>query len=251
MLPSICENLMTSASWVVTARITICCWPLRVVVVPAPGDAFAVAFWACGRRREQRAEDLDALDERLDRRGVVGQDLGHEHARGGRRVGPRAAGRRDRRGLDLGHLVGPGDAHDHVHEVAGLDDRADAGRLVDLDGDRDLALGHGDVGDRRRCALMTCVVTAWPFVTGRRAIWPITLLVSLMPFDGKSVMATVSCRHVLVLDRVPERNVARRHDERRLVATPAPALLPPLERDDDEDECDDREEDPDKQDQPV
>ena len=31
MLPSIWANLMTSASCVVTARITICCWPLRVV----------------------------------------------------------------------------------------------------------------------------------------------------------------------------------------------------------------------------
>ena len=28
------------------------------------------------------------------------------------------------------------DARDHVHVVAGLDDRADAGDLVDLDGDR-------------------------------------------------------------------------------------------------------------------
>ena len=42
MLPSIWANLMTSASCVVTARITICCWPLRVVSAPAPGDACAL-----------------------------------------------------------------------------------------------------------------------------------------------------------------------------------------------------------------
>jgi hypothetical protein len=38
MLPLIWENLMISASWAGAAMMTICCWPLRVVVSPpAPG----------------------------------------------------------------------------------------------------------------------------------------------------------------------------------------------------------------------
>ena len=49
MLPSIWANLMTSASCDVTARITICCWPLRVVSAPAPGDACALPLLSrCG-----------------------------------------------------------------------------------------------------------------------------------------------------------------------------------------------------------
>ncbi len=43
MLPSIWANLMTSASCGVTARITICCWPLRVVTLASePGTGVAV-----------------------------------------------------------------------------------------------------------------------------------------------------------------------------------------------------------------
>ena len=61
MRPSSWANLMISACWVSTARMTICCWPLRAVPVPRLGGAFGCP-WR-GRRREQRADDLEALEQ--------------------------------------------------------------------------------------------------------------------------------------------------------------------------------------------
>ena len=61
--PSSWANLMTSACWGVTARITICCWPLRVVAAPVAGRRLRVArCWAGGG--SSVPEDLDALEQR-------------------------------------------------------------------------------------------------------------------------------------------------------------------------------------------
>ena len=121
-MPSSWANLMTSACWALTARMTISCWPLRVVPAPPARGPLAVA----GRRGvggggSSVPEDLHALEEQLDARAVeAGDDR--------ERVVARVHG-------DDRELVG-GEADDHVDVVAGLDDRADAGDLVDLDRDR-------------------------------------------------------------------------------------------------------------------
>ena len=132
MLPSTWANLMTSACWASTARVTISCWPLRAV--PGCAGGLALAGAACGgRRREQRAEHLHALEEQLDARAVEAGD--------------------DRERVVLRRCAvmtgnwSAGEADDHVHVVAGLDDRADARDLVDLDRDGALALRHFDVDD--------------------------------------------------------------------------------------------------------
>ena len=117
---------MTSACWASTARITICRWPLSAV----PGLR-RISGIRCGAvvgrrrglrgRRQQGAEDLHALQQVPDAGAVEAAD-----------DGDRVVGRVDR---DDRELVA-GDARDHVHVVAGLDDRADTGDLVDLDGAR-------------------------------------------------------------------------------------------------------------------
>ena len=112
--PSIWANLMTSACWAVTARMTISCCPLRVVpgcdagpplpssVVPpvvAVGGGSSVPRTCMPWRRSLTLVLLRPADD-----------------------GDRGVGRVDR---DDRELVA-GEADDHVDVVAGLDDGADA-----------------------------------------------------------------------------------------------------------------------------
>ena len=106
---------MTSSCCGVTARMTICCWPLRVVVGAWQRGwcSGAGRRGRCGRRREQRPDDLHALEQQrgLDARRV---QAGHD-----------GDGLVDRIDRDDGERVAL-EADDHVDVVARLDDRPDA-----------------------------------------------------------------------------------------------------------------------------
>ena len=135
--PSSWANLMTSACWASTARMTICCWPLRAV----PGSPSSGARrGAVGVRRRAAAGAAC--------RGPAcpgGATLTLVLLRPATTVNVSSAGlTRDDRELVAG------EADDHVDVVAGLDDRADAGDLVDLDRHAREAGRAVDVDDRRR-----------------------------------------------------------------------------------------------------
>ena len=75
-----------------------------------------------------------------------------------------------------GELVA-GEADDHVDVVAGVDDGADAGDLVDLDGHRAEAGRDVDRAAARSLLVSKSAASSWaPVVIVRRAIWPTTRL---------------------------------------------------------------------------
>ena len=136
MEPSSWENLITSACWGVTARMTSCCWPLSVVLPRRAGAGWrrcrcgpAAAGAACPTTCRPWSSTLT----------LVPLSPGH---------GDRVVGRVD--GHDAG-TCRTGEADDHVHVVAGLDERADAGDLVDLDRHARRGRGAVDVVDGRCC----------------------------------------------------------------------------------------------------
>jgi hypothetical protein len=110
-----------------------------------------------------------------------------------RRAGPGSRCRRHRRagssGTPRAAPCRSRDPVDDVHVVAGLDDRADTGDLVHLDGHRNVADRPGCL-DAARGAREDVGGDRLPETTGWRAIWPTTRLVSLIPLGGKSAIAT-------------------------------------------------------------
>ena len=237
--PSSWANLMTSACWVSTDRMTICCWPVRAVrrdrrSAPARSDP---AAGGGGRSVPMTCMPWSsALTLVLLR--------------------PLDDGERVVRGLSVmtGNLS-PGEAHDHVHVVAGLDDRADAGDLVDLDGHADAAGRAGDVRGSSRWSPKVAPVICWPAVTG---------CAHDLADDLRDVREGAGVdRPSTVLDLDPDlvgldarTRAGCPRSRRRSVAGgrrvgPGVAVAAALHQQDDADERDDREEDPDEQDQTV
>ena len=230
---------MTSACWASTDRATISCWPVRAVP-PSPRRGLAFrALRLRGRRREQRAEDLHALEQQLDARAVDAGDDGE--------------GVVDRVGRDDRELVGA-DADDHVDVVAGLDDRADARHLVDLDRDRALARWDLDVEDLARLRRRTGPAVIAGAGHDGLADDLADDLGDVAEGVGVARRRSAACLdgHLVRRDRGAERDVGRRDDGVPCVGTAwrAVAAGPPVQEQD-RDECDDRQEDPDEQDQAI
>ena len=117
--PSSWPNLMTSDCWVVAARMTICCWPLSVVVVPSvPGLASALLPLSAGGGGSSVPTTWRPWSSTLTlvplrpTTVVIVSSSGLTVT-----TGKRSAVKPD----------------DHVHVVARLGERADAGHLVHLD----------------------------------------------------------------------------------------------------------------------
>ena len=149
-----------------------------------------------------------------------------------------------------------GQADDHVDVVAGLDDRADAGDLVDLD--RHAAQGGGaiDVGDLARGATADgrgAVIWA-PVATGCRAIWPMTCdgsvnapgrICGQIERLGRHLVGLIFVDRGMSTSATTTGPVGRR----RPAAVVGRAWAPDEQQD--ADERHDREEDPDEQDESI
>ena len=233
---------MTSACWVLTARITICCWPLRVVAGPPEGGGRVRVRGAGvgGRRREQRADDQRALEQRLDARPV---DAGDDRDRS----------RRSGLTVTTGNLsaVRP---DDHVHVVASLGERADARDLVNLDRDGQKACGALERSRRWAPPVDGSAEMSWPLGRDRlAAILPTTERRSReapgrLPSSGSSVLRGQVVGLDLGWTSAISALQRSRSDRSRRLGVLRSACS---EQDDDKDERDDGEEDPDKQDQTI
>ena len=187
------------------------------------------------RWREQRAHDLQALQDQLDRRAV---DAGDDREAGTRRVGSED---------------GDVEADDHVDIVTGLDDRADAADLVDLHRHAALRRRALDVEDLAlRPPLNVVAVIAAPATTGWRTILPMTCETS--PNASASRASTDLTSVVTWSARMAVPNgmswVAMTVGSSVGTAAVAGGSPGPLEQQD-ADEGDDRQEHPDEQDQSI
>ena len=138
MEPSSWPNLITSDCCVVTARMTICCWPLRTVSLPAPGLALgSVVPVSAGGGGSSVPTTCTPWSSALTLVPLTPATV----------VIVASSGLT----VTTGKLVG-GEADDHVDEVTGLGQRAHARHLVHLDRHADEAGGAVDVGEACRRA---------------------------------------------------------------------------------------------------
>ena len=208
-LPSIWANLMTSACWAVTARMTISCWPLRDV----PGRRGAGAAAGRGRRGVAAAVSAGGGGSSVPRTWMPWRSsLTLVPLRPATTVIELSSGVDG----DDRELVG-GQADDHVDVVTGLDDRADAADLVDLDGHA--AQGRpgsrccrSTPGDCRRRGSSTVI---WaPFATCWRAIWPTTWETSVKAPGSLALEVDRLGRDLVRADPGRQRDVDRGDDDR-------------------------------------